>query len=96
MPRATGLETLPYHVKIPPFVEWGFFLAAERDLADVEVVPEVLSWFLTAEMFETSQVFSPDMAKIPAQVNTLDTQIFLRYYCKGWQQWWGGRSVTLF
>jgi len=85
--RDAGLETLPYHVYVPSFGEWGFFLAAGRDLSDVDVRPDVPTRFLTAEIFEDSQHFSPDMAEVPAEINTLDAQILLRYYRKGWQQW---------
>lgn len=51
----------------------------------VEVQHEVPTRYLTEQAFETSQNIFSDMAEVPAEVNTLDAQILIRYYRRGWQ-----------
>lgn len=82
-----GFEIWPYHAYIPSFGDWGFFIASEIDLATAAFEPLVPTRFLSSEIFQASTVFDPDTAEVETQINTLDTQVILRYYERGWRQW---------
>ncbi len=77
----------PYHVYVPTFGDWGFFLAADHSLNLNTYSPEVPYRYFSPELFATSQLFDADTAKIETEVNTLDNQIILRYYEMGWKRW---------
>ncbi|MBN1217967.1 MAG: polyamine aminopropyltransferase [Anaerolineae bacterium] len=82
-----GLKTWPYHVYVPSFGDWGFFLAAEHQLDLSHFAPLVPVRFFSAEVFATSLVFDSDISELETQVNTLDNQIILTYYEQGWRRW---------
>ena len=81
--------TLPYHVHIPSFGEWGFVLAARHPLK-VERIQlakrnyRFLAPLSLAQLFE----FPKDMEKIEVEANTLSSQPLLKYYQEGWNQWY--------
>jgi spermidine synthase len=81
------LQVWPYHVYVPSFGDWGFFLAAEHRL-----VPEGLSFdvdtrYLNADLWATTFVFDSDITEVETEVNTLDSQVILDYYEQGWKRW---------
>jgi spermidine synthase len=82
-----GMQTWPYHVYVPSFGDWGFFLAAEHDIQPERFAPTVATRYLTPELFAASRLFDSDMAELPTEVNRLDHQIILRYYEQGWRRW---------
>lgn len=82
-----GLLTWPYHVYVPSFGDWGFFLAAEHDIAPGELEIGADTEYLNAHVWATSQVFDSDIAEVDTEVNTLDSQVVLRYYEQGWKTW---------
>jgi spermidine synthase len=82
-----GLKTWPYHVYVPSFGDWGFFLAAEHELDLGGFSPIVPMRYLNAKLLATSLVFDSDISEIETEVNTLDNQIILTYYEKGWRRW---------
>jgi spermidine synthase len=81
--------TLPYHVHVPSFGEWGFILAS-RQLLKVEQIQlakrdyRFLAPLSLAQLFE----FPKDMEKIDVEANTLSSQPLLKYYQEGWKQWY--------
>lgn len=81
--------TLPYHVHIPSFGEWGFVLASRYPLK-VERIKlaerdyRFLAPLSLAQLFQ----FPKDMEKIDAEANTLSAQPLLKYYQDGWKQWY--------
>ena len=94
--EAADLHPLPYHVYVPSFGDWGFFLGSTHAvnperfaarLAPLASAAEPLR-FLTPEAFAAAQTFAPDLAR-PAgvEVNTLDDPVLLDYYQKGWARW---------
>ncbi len=82
-----GWRTYPYHVYVPSFGEWGFVLGTlggeYRPPADL---PGGLR-FLSPEVVSGLFSFAPDMARIPAEVNRLNTQVLVRYYEQDWAQY---------
>lgn len=82
-----GLHTVPYHVYVPSFGDWGFVMAAQHPLDPDAFQPEVPMRYLTANLFAAARLFDRDIAEVPTEVNRLDTQVILRYYEQGWQRW---------
>lgn len=81
------LSTLPYHVHIPSFGDWGFVLATPDALRQHSLVlPEGLK-FLTQDVWQASQVFGVDVARRPVDVNTLQSHPLVGYYNSGWDHW---------
>ncbi|MEO0557345.1 MAG: polyamine aminopropyltransferase [Bacteroidota bacterium] len=87
--EAADLHPVPYHVYVPSFGDWGFFLGSthavnpERFGLPNELTPR----FLTPREFEAAQTFSPDIDRLDVNINTLDDPILLRYYQHGWARW---------
>ena len=84
---ATGLSVHPYHVYVPSFGDWGFFLAAEHDLDLDAYAPRMPMRYLTPALFQASLLFDNDIAEVETDINTLDNQIILAYYGQGWKRW---------
>ncbi len=82
--RAAGFETLPYHMYVPSFGEWGFVLAGHR--APKPVIYREQS-FLTQEVFDAATRFPKDMAEIDAPVNRLDDQVLVRLFTEEWSHY---------
>jgi spermidine synthase len=82
--EASGLHTLPYHVFVPSFGEWGFALAARekprvsrRSLARKRAMA---LRYLSTEVLESSFAFPPDIDRIEAEANEIDSQALVGYY----------------
>jgi spermidine synthase len=83
--RAARWQVWPYHTYVPSFGEWGFMLAgrgAWSPPADAEL-PRGLR-YASARTIAPMLDFSPDMAAVPAEPNTLDAQVLVRYYEEEW------------
>lgn len=81
------LTTWPYHAFVPSFGEWGFVIAGARVPRTFAVpLPEGLR-FLTAASLPGLFAFPPDMAQVPAEVNTIIDHPLVLYYEQGWQDW---------
>ncbi|HEY2404500.1 MAG TPA: polyamine aminopropyltransferase, partial [Polyangiaceae bacterium] len=81
--EAVGLHTLPYHVYIPSFGEWGFVLAAESPLRAperVSVAADTLRGARLAALFE----LPPDMQRVSTEPNRLNNQALVGYYLQDW------------
>ncbi|WGW04657.1 polyamine aminopropyltransferase [Tropicibacter oceani] len=82
-----GLAVRPYHVYVPSFGDWGFAMASFAPLADrVPKLPAGLS-YLTAEGWQTAQVFGADNGEVPAEVNDIQSHALVGYYLDGWDRW---------
>lgn len=81
------LWTLPYHSYVPSFGLWGFVIAApgERQPRDLNL-PDGLR-YLSPEVWETARVFAQDTARVPAEVNNLQTHPLVQAYLTGWDAW---------
>ncbi len=85
--RATGYGTLPYHVYVPSFGEWGFILASPSPAFLSGVTPGPLPAglrYLTDETHRAAFQFPPDMAQLPAGVNRLNNQVLVRHFEEEW------------
>ncbi len=86
--ESTGLKTLPYHTYIPSFGEWGFVLASKLNIKiDSTKLPKDLK-YLNNDIIEKSALFSPDIAKIEVEPNTLSRHKLIEYYDEGWKKWY--------
>jgi spermidine synthase len=82
-----GLWTLPYHVWVPSFGDWGFVLAGFRAPTDrPPILPEGLR-YLTPDTWAQARVFAPDSAKMPAEINSIQSHALAGYYNAGWDAW---------
>ena len=85
--RAAGFRTLPYHVFLPSFGEWGFVLAGAEGLAAPARLAvgglRYLDEHTMAELFR----FPPDLALLDAEPNRLNSQALVRYYLDEWGRW---------
>ena len=84
--RAAGFWTDPYHALVPSFGEWGFIVAAKRELPRVHELPKDLL-FLTDEVLPTLRQFPRDMDQVPVEVNKLNNQVLVNYYEEEWRRW---------
>jgi spermidine synthase len=82
--EAAGLKTVPYHVYVPSFGEWGYVLAGHDDYAPPRALPAGLR-FLNARTLPGLFVFSEDMARVAVEPNRLDTQVVVQYYERAWK-----------
>lgn len=83
-----GLWTLPYHAYVPSFGLWGFVIAAPgaRVIPPEPEFPPGLR-YLTPETWQAGLVFAPDTARLPAEVNNLQTHPLVSAYLDGWDAW---------
>lgn len=81
--------TLPYHVHVPSFGEWGFVMASRQPLRPPQVQLAGLDYrFLNAPMLPQLFEFPSDMGKMAVEANQLATHPLLRYYEAGWGEWY--------
>ena len=83
--EASGLATLPYHAYVPSFGPWGFVLAGVEPPAPRDRYTEGLR-FISAATFASMRQFPADMARVPADVNRLDSQALVRYFDAEWAE----------
>jgi len=81
--------TLPYHLHIPSFGEWGFVMTARHTLQvdDIKLLNKEYRFLNKAALPQLFQ-FPADMKKVPVEVNQLSTHPLLRYYQAGWNKWY--------
>lgn len=80
-----GMNVLPYHAFVPSFGEWGYVLASPGALQVPTGVPQGLR-YLNDEVMASLFVFSPDMMRVPTEINRLSTQALVRYYEADWRR----------
>lgn len=74
----------PYTVYVPSFGQWGFFMAgniAQNKLPELKVSTR----YLTSEVIPLLFIFDKDISQVPAKINTLNNQILVSEYDKGWK-----------
>jgi spermidine synthase len=83
--ESVGFKTRPYHLYVPSFGQWGFFLAS---LQDFEVNPSVSvpTRYLEEASLRSMFVFPKDMAPVPAEVQKLNSQVLVRYFEDEWSK----------
>lgn len=81
--ESVGLKTAPYHANVPSFGEWGFIIASRRPWRAPTELPEGLR-FLTVAGVPPLFDFPRDMARVPAEVNRLGSQVLVTTYEREW------------
>lgn len=85
--RAAGFKTLPYHVYIPSFGDWGFVFFSHRRVDPKTLHVSVPTRFLKEGVLELLSHFPPDQARVEVEPSTLDRPTILGYYERGWKSW---------
>jgi spermidine synthase len=80
-------STLPYHVNVPSFGEWGFIIGSHRKIDTAQWKQRIEGRYTDKQTVEASWHFSKDIAYIPLQPNTIDRPTILEHYLEGWQYW---------
>ncbi|KGN33803.1 spermidine synthase [Knoellia sinensis KCTC 19936] len=70
--RAAGLSPTAYHVDVPSFGDWGFFLATHGPAPELRMPADApTTRFLDADTLEAAQTFPKDRAAMPLSPSTL-------------------------
>jgi len=86
--QSVGLTTLPYHVFVPSFGEWGYVLAKREAFALPTRLPEGASLrYLDQQTMPGLFAFSPDMQPVATRINRLNNQSLVAYYLRDWPRW---------
>lgn len=79
----TGFKISPYHLYVPSFGEWGFFIAGNDSYQPPKGLISNLK-FLTLDTLKNMFVFPTDMSRIKTEVNRLNNQVLVRYFEEEW------------
>jgi spermidine synthase len=86
---AADLKTLPYHVYLPSFGDWGFVIAGRNISIDDIKEPTVPLRYLNLDSIKSSFLFSKDILPVgEAPINTLNTQVLVNMYAKTYHRWY--------
>ncbi|TQM67712.1 spermidine synthase [Actinomadura hallensis] len=84
---AAGLATVPYHVDVPSFGDWGFVLSAPTEeppaLRLASDLPELR--FMDEALLQAATVFPKDRRSRDVEVNTLTHPHLVRYQEQEWK-----------
>jgi spermidine synthase len=80
-------STLPYHVNVPSFGEWGFIIGSHKKINTEQWLAKTDSRYIDAKTVEKSWHFSKDIAYTPLDPSTIDRPKVLEHYLQGWQYW---------
>lgn len=83
-----GLEAVPYHVDVPSFGDWGFFLAG-ADRPSLAVDPGMVGElrFVDDALLRAARVFPRDQGPVEVEASTLVDPVILEYERDGWQDY---------
>jgi spermidine synthase len=84
---SVGLSTLPYHVFVPSFGEWGYVLARHHAGPRPGRLPPAPLRYLDPDTLRALFDFPPDMSERPTRLNRLDNQALVAYYLGAWARW---------
>lgn len=82
--QAAGFQTIPYHLYVPSFGEWGYVLALRNKhwRLNGKLPPDLR--FLNQQTLRDMLHFPPDMAEVPTEVNKLNNQALVQYFEEEW------------
>ncbi|HMV44137.1 MAG TPA: polyamine aminopropyltransferase [Leptospiraceae bacterium] len=83
---SVGLNTLPYHVYVPAFGDWGYILFSKDKISIPEKYPTGLK-YITPSIAKTLTIFSDDMIVESNEVNRLNNQILVRLFEEEWEEY---------
>jgi spermidine synthase len=88
--RAAGFSTIPYHVNVPSFGEWGFYLAIDGNATREKLLREKIASldqfgaatiYATPQFFRASLIFPKGWLESPkAGINTISNPVLLEHY----------------
>ncbi len=84
--ESVGLKTVPYHVYLPSFGDWGYSLGGfDLPAYPLRDLPSGLR-FMNELNMETMSYFPKDIAKVETEINRLNNQSLVRYFENEWRQ----------
>ncbi|MFT4560941.1 MAG: spermidine synthase [Gammaproteobacteria bacterium] len=83
-----SLQVRPYHAYVPSFGEWGFVMAAPHLGKWQSIALDVPTRFLDQKTLQSMVHFSPDIAEVDTEINTIFTHALPKYYENGWSKWY--------
>ena len=84
--RSSGfLYTMPYHVNIPSFGNWGFIIARNNPNFHLNLKDTSYCKFLDNELLPNLFYFPKDVNKVKVGINDLDTPKLMHYYLEHWK-----------
>ena len=81
--KSVGFNTLPYHVYVPSFGDWGYVLCFKQIETNPVFTPEKLKYYDQLE-FKKLLYFPKDMSEIDTEINQLNNQILIQYFEDEW------------
>jgi spermidine synthase len=85
--ESVGLRSLPYHVFVPSFGEWGFVLARHEQPRPPAKLPSLPLRYLDSDSLRAMFRLSPDLGKVETDVNRLNNQALVGYYLDDWSRY---------
>jgi len=82
--RAADLHTIPYHVDVPSFGDWGFVLASDSPVWPTMYQKHPPLRFLTEDVLTAATTFPKDRDKLDVPASTLMDPRILRYAQSEW------------
>jgi spermidine synthase len=86
--RAAGLATVPYHVDVPSFGDWGYVLASPTGTPPALTLaspPPTGLRFMDAEVLRASTTFARDLRRGDVEVNSLIHPHLVKYQGDEWK-----------
>ncbi len=89
---ASSLYPSAFHVAVPSFGEWGFFLAAHHRFEppselSAHRTPQSQLRYINNAVLRSAFVFAEDMGPVQAEANRLDNQVLVQIYGTEWSRW---------
>lgn len=84
--ESVGFQTVPYHVYVPSFGEWGFILAGKKSFSVAAQYPAGLK-FIDMPTVNAMLQFPDDMKPRPTDINRLDNQSLVHYFDEEWSEY---------
>jgi spermidine synthase len=87
--EAAGFTTVPMHVYVPSFGEWGFVIAGAEGLTQPSTlrIGEGALSFLQPQLGPELFAFPADMSRVQAPINRLNDQQLVSLYTREWSEW---------
>ena len=88
--EAVGFQVRPYHAAVPSFGEWGYVLASVGPIPNrLKLSPDLEGQlrFLTDDVLNSLFELPPDLKRVDAEINQLNSQALVRYYDQEWGAW---------
>ena len=86
--KAVGFQFVkPYHAYVPSMGDWGFVMAANRNLDIDNIQLDVPTQFLSADETKSLFYFPKDLILDQILPSSLTSPNVLSYYLEGWKYW---------